>query len=312
LGLENTREKVAKWAFVLVPLAALVELAAHATQVQSAATDADWAAARAAAQPLIHPDDLVVFAPRWTDPIGRASFGDALTGVAREASADETRFPRAIEVSTRGAHAPELASWRKADEKRAGPFTITTLENPSYARTLDDLVAHLGEGRAQAALIDGSGGVTPCPWSDGGGAQSGGLGFGPAVPNAKFGCRAVFAGVTVLTDLEYRSRRCIFAPPPGGPAALRITFKDVAFGQVLHGHHGLYVEAERGKEGTPVYLAFSAREKRIAKIAHVDGDGWKGFELPTGDLAGQTADLVAEITSGSNNRRLYCFEAITR
>jgi len=321
----KTREKLAKWAFALVPLAALIELGAHVVQVRSAATDADWAAARDAAKPLIRPDDLVVFAPRWTDPIGRAVFGDALTGVQREAFADETRFPRAIEVSTRGGHAPELAAWRKTDERTVGPFTIATLENPSYEKTIDDLVDHLRPDRAAVSLTRSSGadargnqgnqdesGETPCPWSDGTGAQAGGLGFGPAIPNARFSCRAAFAGVSVVTDLEYRPRRCILAPPPGGPGALRITFKDVAFGKVLHGHHGLYVEAERSKEGTPVYLAFFAGDKRLGKVTHVDGDGWKGFELPTAELAGQTGDLVVEVTSASGNRRLYGFEAITR
>jgi len=80
---------------------------------------------------------------------------------------------------------------------------------------------------------------------------------------------------------------------------------------VLHGHHGLYVESERGKDGSPVHLAFSVDGNALAKVTHNDGDGWKGFDLPTAELNGKTADLTVEVTSPSS-RRQYCFEAVTR
>ena len=143
-------------------------------------------------------------------------------------------------------------------------------------------------------------------------AQTGNLGFGPAVPGDRFACGGGFAGVSVIADLDYEARRCIYAPPPGGARVLRIAFRGVKFGSTLHGHHGLYVEAERNKNGAPVTLALRVGDDYVGKVVHNDGEGWKGFELPTGELEGKTADLVAEISAPSGNRRAYCFEAITR
>jgi hypothetical protein len=50
----------------------------------------------------------------------------------------------------------------------------------------------------------------------------------------------------------------------------------------------------------------------LGKLVHRDGQGWAGFELDTAELAGRTADLVAEISAPNGNRRMYCFEADTR
>jgi hypothetical protein len=118
-------------------------------------------------------------------------------------------------------------------------------------------------------------------------------------------------GVSIVADLDYRPRRCIFAPAQGS-SKLRIHFDAVSFGHALHGHHGLYVEAERDGKGSPVTLVFRSGDRTLGQLIHRDGEGWKGFELDTGDLDGKTADLTAEITSGANDRRLYCFEADTR
>ena len=64
--------------------------------------------------------------------------------------------------------------------------------------------------------------------------------------------------------------------------------------------------------GSPVTIEFSVGDKKIGKATHNDGDSWKGFEFSTGDLKGQRGDLVADISSSNGNRRMYCFEAITR
>ena len=61
------------------------------------------------------------------------------------------RFPRAIEVSIRGEHLPELAGWKKIGEKKVGAITLTTLENPAPARVISDLVAH--DGRLRKGLL---------------------------------------------------------------------------------------------------------------------------------------------------------------
>lgn len=302
------------WVLALLPLAGVVELGAHLWQTSHVVPDADWVRAKELVAAQAKREDLIAFAPRWTDPIGREIFGDGLATLERVARADVSRFPRAFEVSIRGKHDPELAPWRVASEERAGGVTVRVLENPSYAPTLDDLLRHVSpspDGMTAARRDARDQSETPCQWSPGG-AMAGGLGAGPAIPSERFGCPSGAVGVSVAADLDYYPRRCLLATPPGGAHALVLTFKNVKFGEVLHGHHGLYVEAERGKDGPDVSLSFRSGDVRLGKVVHRDGEGWKAFDLPTNELKGKTGDLVAEVTSPSANRRMYCFEGITR
>ncbi|HEX3344705.1 MAG TPA: hypothetical protein VHS09_09045 [Polyangiaceae bacterium] len=301
-----SRTSLQRWAFAALPAVGLLELAAHAVQTRSVTPGTDWDAARVYVAAQARPDDLVAFAPRWADPIGREHFGPALATVEREARPDETRFPRALEVSIRGAHLPALAGWRRAGEQRFGSVTVTTWENPTPAHVIDDLVSLVGpphlrvtRGDADCNFIHGS-------------AQSGNLGFGPTVPADRFVCPSGgFVGVSVVADLDYVPHRCVFAPPPGS-APLRLHFDGVHFGHVLHGHHALYVEAERDRRGAPVTLRFESGGSTLGTVVHRDGEGWKPFELDTSPLAGQTGELSVEIASPGGDRRLYCFEADTR
>jgi hypothetical protein len=293
-----------KWAFAVVPVLGLVELAAHAMQTRSIVPESDWRAARDYVAAQAHADDLVVFAPRWADPIGRETFGPRLATVEREARADESRFPRALEVSIRGAHVPALDGWRRESEQRFGGVTVTTWDNPQPAHVIDDLVSMVDPQRLRVSR-----GGAECPFTHGSG-TSGNLGFGPAIPADRFVCPGNgFVGVSVVADLDYVPHRCIFAPPAGPP--LRLHFGDVRFGRAIHGHHALYVEAERDRTGAPVSIVFSSGGSVLGSLVHRDGDGWKPFELDTSALAGQEAELSIEISS-SGSRRLYCFEADTR
>jgi hypothetical protein len=299
-----------KWAFAAIPAAGLLEMGAHVVQTHSVAPLADWEAARAYVETRAAPEDLVAFAPRWADPIGRRVFGAAIAIVAREARPDETRFSRALEVAIRGAHLPELAGWRKADEHRFGRVTVTTWDNPAPAHVLDDLVSLVGPQRLRVSRVDG-GRETECPMGHPG-VQSGGLGFGPALPGDRFVCPVGgFVGVSVVADLDYLPHRCIYAPP-AGPGTMVLRFLSVQMGHTLHGHHAIYVEAERDRRGAPVTVTFKVGSSLIGSVAHKDGDGWREFEFDTSDLAGQRVDLVAEISAPSGDRRQYCFEADTR
>ncbi len=299
------KQAVRRWAFAAVPIVGIVELGAHIAQTRPAASEADWTAARDYVKAQVKPDDLVAFAPRWDDPVGRMHFGADLATLEREARPDETRFPRALEVSIRGAHLPALRGWKRESEQRFGGVTVTTWDNPTPVHLLDDLVSHVDPARMRVSR-----GPADCPWQRTQG-QSGSLGFGPAIPVNRFMCPGgAFVGMSVVTDLDYVPHRCIYAPPAGG-APTRIQFLGVHFGSALHGHHAIYVEAERNKTGAPVTLTFRVGDATLASLEHRDGDGWKSFELDTSAYQGQTLDLVAEV-SGSGDRRMYCFEADTR
>jgi len=287
----------------------VLELVLHVAQTRAPVPASDWESARSYVAAEARPDDLVAFAPRWVDPVGRQHFGSALADLEREARPDESRFPRALEVAIRGAHLPELRGWRALAERRFGGVTVTTLENPAPAHVIEDLVGAFGPDRARVTQLQGSVEV-PCAFGRGT-PQTGGLGFGPAIPGERFVCPGGgFVGVSVVADLDYRPRRCLYAPPQGS-GTLRVRFQDVQFGPSLHGHHGLYVEAERGRAGAPVTLSFTASGAPIGSVVHRDGEGWKPFEFETAELAGKRAELVAEVSS-SGDRRLYCFEADTR
>jgi hypothetical protein len=309
----------AKWALAAVPLVGVAELALHVKQTTSDVVPAsDWDAARDAVKADMKPDDLVVFAPFWADPIGREHFGDALAGRAREARPDDTRYARAFEVSIRGAHADELAGWKKVSEREVGKITIALYENPApggAARPKTDLVDLVQRHQVRVSRVD-RGAETACAFQHGVG-QPGGLGVpqGPAVPAEKYLCAGGgYVGVAVLHALDHHPHLCIFATPPGGTAALRVTFPGVAFGTALHGHMGMQWLDERSFEAAPsptdrTLVAFSAEGHELGTAIHRAGAGWNLFELPTAELAGKKGDLVAEV-SGSTRR--FCFEADTR
>jgi hypothetical protein len=158
--------------------------------------------------------------------------------------------------------------------------------------------------------VDG-GNEQECRWTQGP-TTSGGLGSGPAVPGDRFACPGGgFVGVAVIFDYGNRPRRCLYSPPGGGSSVLRVKFANVTFGGAVHGHAGLQYENERDLDGAPVTITWRAGDRALGKITHVDGDGWKGFELSTSDLQGQRGELVADVASPQNGRQ-FCFEADTR
>jgi hypothetical protein len=311
---ERKRERAhdwRKWAFAVVPALGLIELTAHAVQTQSVAREADWKSARDYVAVQAKPEDLVAFAPRWADPLGSEYFGPQIATIERVARADETRFARAFEVSIRGAHLPAFAGWRRVGEQRFGAVSVTRWENPTPVTVIDDLVSMVGPHTVHVSRIDPPHG-SDCPFVRSS-MLSGGLGFGPTIPADRFVCPAGGLVVaTVVSDLEYVPRRCVYAPPPGGPGAIRLRFPGVRMGHALHGHHGLYAEAERHRTGAPVTLTFRVGDAVLGSVVHHDGEGWKPFEFDTSDLAGQRLDVTVETSSPSGEGRMYCFEADTR
>lgn len=296
-----------------IPVVGVAELALHAKQTSSdIVPDSDWTAARDAVKAEIKPDDLVLFAPFWADPLGRRFFGDELAGIDREARPDETRFARAFEVSIRGARRPELAGWKKVSEKTVGKVTVGLYENPAPAKPITDLVRLVGPERATVTRVE-AGSETPCTWQRGVG-QPGGLGVpqGPAVPGDKFVCNGGgYVGLAVLHALDHHPHLCIFATPPSTTGALRIKFQNVTFGSALHGHTGVQWLHERTPAQDRMFVAFSTGGRPVGTSIHKVGVGWNGFEHPTPELAGTTGELVAEISS-SGAPRPFCFEADTR
>jgi hypothetical protein len=294
----------------VIPLIAVFELLAHLVQISRRIPPEDWLAARQAVQTSAHPEDLVVFAPFWADPLGREYFKDEVATLDREARPDDTRFPRALVVSIRGAHLRELDGWKEEGQTRFGAVTVTTYENPAPAKVIDDLVAHAVSDKARVELVDGNR-ETPCPWTHGS-PETGSLGFGPGLPAERFICpRGGLVATSVMQATDYRPHKCIYAPALGGSNVLRVRFQNVAFGRVLHGHHAIDWDQARF-DSPPVTLVWKVEGRTLARLVDGDADGWKGFEIDTSDLAGQTGELIAEVSAPTSSHRQYCFEADTR
>lgn len=302
---------VGAWLLCLVPLVGLGELLLHAKQVSAdVAPEADWAAARELVEAALRADDLVVFAPYWADPIGRSVFGDEIATLGRAARSDERRFARAFEVSIRGARDEALEGWRELERHAAGAVTVTLYENPAHTEIIDDLVALAAPERLTVSRVDEEA-EQPCRFQRG--ASAGGSTIVPQgllTPADKFVCPGGgHVGVAVLHDLGHRPRLCLYATPLQG-ASLRLRFSGVRFGESLFGHSGVQWVSERKPSAERVSIAFSTPDHRVGDHFHKVGAGWTGFELPTPELDGRTADLVAEIPPAS--QRQFCFEATTR
>lgn len=302
--------RISRWLFLAVPILGVLELVLQLGQSNRHVAKDDWSRVRDQLHAMIRPDDLLAIAPSFVDPIGRQNLGEGLITLERAARADESRFARLLEVSILDAHLGEFAGWPIIEHSRIGAITLTSRRNPAYERVLDDLVTHFqAEDMSVSQVIADT--EVPCLRTRAT-PLSGNLGFGPAVPADRFACKGSMVGITVLADLDYQPRRCLLTPPIGGDAVLRLRFPNVKFGRVLRGHHAIGVYQERERDGVPVMLVFQAQGRMLGRFMHVDGDGWKPFAMDTGELAGQTGELLVEVFASTADKRKYCFEATTR
>src|SRR5437870_13517130 len=81
-------------------LLALVETGNALVAPHRVAADADWSAAAAEVRAGFQPGDLIVFAPAWTDQVGRFHLGD-LIPPEMAARPDADRYQRIWELSIR-------------------------------------------------------------------------------------------------------------------------------------------------------------------------------------------------------------------
>lgn len=322
IGISPVRKLLRSYWFIFLAAAGAIELFAHYAQTRGAVTEAEWMAARETLQSALKPEDLVLIAPAWADPLARLYFGADIMNIDRIAFTDLTVFPRAVEVSMRGEHRPELAGFVLQQELERGPFQFRILSNPSYQPRADQLLSHVGSPEMHVMRIDGKGRDHPndrieqeCPFVTKP-VQSGGLGFGAPHPAKRYECpKGGLAGISILTDLDYNPRHCLLIFPPGHASRIQIRLDAFRFGKTLHGTHGVYVHSERLLKFPPIVLHVSGQEAPIGKIVHKDGEGWTHFQMDTAAMAGQVAPLSLEIespvgvaTGGYDGMwRQYCF-----
>jgi hypothetical protein len=308
-------QRVARYAFVLVPLIALWELFAHLAIVRGVPREGDWQAAREFIVRTRRADDLVASAPWWTDPLARQYF-HGLIPLRDAARPDATRYTRALVATIRGGEHPDFRGWTEERAERFGAVTVRVLRNPRPARVLYDFVEHLAPPDAQVFRAERDG-ERACEFRTGLRVEGGGLGQGALAGRERYQCGEPwnYVGRTVIEDMDHRGRLCIWSHPVVD-VPMRTRFTNVPIGSVLRGHHAIAYEAERGGDhgetGPPVTLVVRVGDQVVGRDVHVDGEGWKLFEFDTRALAGTRQDVTFEVTMPAAGNRHYCFEGDTR
>ena len=114
----------ARLAAVGLLVVAVWEIAVLAHARRSEPSSTDWTAATSAIPATLASDALIVFAPRWMDPVGRLWLGERLS-LEKAARMDAVRYRDIWEVSIRGASAPEVRDLTAVSEQHFGPIRLS-------------------------------------------------------------------------------------------------------------------------------------------------------------------------------------------
>jgi hypothetical protein len=111
-------------ALVVVALWEIVAARCDATSVPG---DDAWDDAARVVREGFHRGDLIVFAPRWIDPVGRLHLGDLLA-IDDAARMDAAKYARIWELSIRGARAPDTRGLDASVDESRGGVTVRRYE----------------------------------------------------------------------------------------------------------------------------------------------------------------------------------------
>ncbi len=302
------RRALAVAAFALLPLAGFGELVAGEVQHARVPSWSDWVRAADAAKHAKRPGDAVLIAPRWAAPLGREALDaqqirlgkpmDDAIDVRLAARADLETYRRALELSIRGHDDPDVKGWRLVSEQRFGMVSLRTIDNPAPKRLVRDLVDEI-DSTATVYRASPLGAHEACRWEPAGAQHPVSLFNGPVPSPSRWLCPPwdpawTTVGPTVLTDLDYLPRRCIWMHPVGD-AITTIELPARPIGDELVGHLGVHVFEERELKGAPVLGRVSIAGRKVAEVRHVDGDGFQRFSASTADVAGQRLPVKLEL-----------------
>ena len=129
--LRRARARLAAAGLVLLALWEVMVLASASRREPS---PEDWQAVGAALPAAPGDDRLIVFAPRWLDPVGRRWLGDRMS-IDHVARMDAARYREIWEVSVRGASAPEVSGEPAVSEQSFGPIRVRRFVREAPALT---------------------------------------------------------------------------------------------------------------------------------------------------------------------------------
>jgi len=279
-------------AVAVVLLLGAVEVGATLVQHLAVPAASDWRAAAARLATTRRPDEPVLFAPIWVEPIGRSHVRDLDMELLLLSDVD--RYRRVFEVSTRGSRHPWLAGEKPARTWDFGGVRLSLFERTRPAEVLFDFTRKIRE--AQVSRIGAQ--VTRCPW-DG---------------KRRFRCDPARGWNSVgphVAEVGHRPYRCIFAHPVEGHV-MRISFPAAAIGASLVGYTGIDDFENRKRADADVLLKVLVGPRQVGAIRHQNGWPWHRFALDTKEMAGQTHPVSFEISADRAFARTFCFAAESR
>jgi hypothetical protein len=292
------------WLVLTVCVVALGESAAHFVFKHRAPSPEDWQALKPKLASWYRPNDLVVVAPAWGEPLARQALGDAMMPLSMVARAQDGDFPRAMQIGMLGQQRKELSNW---------PFQVSIRNNPHFEPARYPFVDHI-DSRSLSVSVSQSGRDEACAFSESAPMSSGGLGGDPTSPSTRFNCPGGsfhWVGITIIDDEQFRPRRCIWAPPsPRGPLILR--FHDVPLGRTLVGHAGAPWLMVRDGVGPPITLTGASSRGSLGTVAARDTDGWIRFEWSTESLRDTRSEVELTILGTANKDQRFCFTLESR
>jgi hypothetical protein len=309
----------------LLPVVGIVELALAESQKRKVPTDAEWHDAAVAVRAVKAPNDMVIVAPRWAGPLGRKAIGEVdktMIDLRTVGRSDLGAVPRVVELSIRGEDDPEVKGWKLIDERKFGSVKVRVLENPKPDKLVRDLVEEVGPDTpaVKLPLVNGApllaaAPIETCRWETTP-SRIPNMFQGPPLPASHFLCPPFDPGwtwvaPTIITDLEYVPRRCVFMHPT--EKATAVDYPARRIGHKVVGYIGLqvYIERELGK--SPVHVRVEVAGKEVAHALHKDGDGWLRFEGNTSEFAGQTQPVrIVTWPDASPQFRVACVAAQLR
>jgi hypothetical protein len=280
-------------------------LAAHRNEDDKRAPDAVRAG----------PRDLILFAPAWSDPLGRTAFG-ASYPEENVGHLDTSRYHTLWELAQDGAARTETRGLTLQDSQTFGRLRLRKYKNPAYEHVKDDLLALTTPESLDVFVREPARPPVACRFAVG--MPSGGP-WEPATPAKRWECPGVNVGRIHTVDFDYQARRCISANPPPG-RSLRFVFHRVRFARTFVMHHGLHFRAAQHR-AAPVRAIVSVRElladgqvteHELGRASEEGGAGFSEVRMDTRGIEGEEGDLLLDIESDTSANRMYCWEGTTR
>jgi len=251
---------------------ALWEIAASARAGAWEPSGTDWVAASDDLRTRWQPGDLIVFAPRWLDPVGRMHFGD-LIPIEMAGRMDADPYAVIWEISARGARAPVTRDLTPESTRRFGRVTVRRF----FRERVEVVTDFVTEAQARKGKPGGAAQIQP---------------------------------TVSLEEVGFEPHRCIRVVPRPNQTAT-VTFAPAKLGSRIVGYVGLADVFTRRDVRDPARLELVVGENVVSSTEVGVDDGWVRFEANTEPGLATVEFRATAIGPNARDRRV-CFAAEAR